>query len=271
MLMLDENYLRQLLRQVAETELMGRFQQVASRHKADGSLVTEADLASQAAIRSALAQRWPETGFLGEEMTPTEQRQVLAEAKQGQTERPLWLLDPLDGTTNFAAGMPFFCISLALLEQGQIRFGMVYDPVRQECFQAQTGQGAWLNGQRLQRDPHWPNSLTDTVAVIDFKRLDPQLSLSLISQPPFRSLRSLGSVALEWCWLAAGRFGLYLHGAQGLWDYAAGRLIQQEAGAAALQQGHAALDLGSRQAVAAINPPLLELWARHLRSLGFAA
>ncbi|MEO5342742.1 MAG: inositol monophosphatase [Gammaproteobacteria bacterium SHHR-1] len=263
MLRLDEIYLQGLLRQVARDELLGRFQQVASRHKADGSLLTEADLASQAAIRAALARRWPEAGFLGEEMGQAEQQRALAESG-----RPLWLLDPLDGTTNFAAGMPFFCISLALLEQGQIRFGMVYDPLREECFQAQAGQGAWLNGQRLRRDPQWPNALTDTVAVIDFKRIDPQISLSLISHPPFRSLRSLGSVALEWCWLAAGRFGLYLHGAQGLWDYAAGRLIQQEAGAAAVQRGYEDIDLHPRQAVAAANPVMLRLWLDHLRALG---
>ncbi|MBF0256804.1 MAG: inositol monophosphatase [Gammaproteobacteria bacterium] len=259
---LDLNYLRQLLLQVAEEELLSRFQQVRSRHKADGTLVTAADLASQAAIRAALAQRWPEAGFLGEEMTAAEQQQALA-----QQQRPLWLLDPLDGTTNYAAGMPFFSISLALLEQGRIRFGMVLDPVRGECFWAQAGEGAWLDGARLQLDPGWPASMEDGVAVIDFKRLDPQLSLALISQPPFRSQRSLGSVALEWCWMAAGRFSLYLHGAQGLWDYAAGRLILQEAGGAVLDKGYEDIGLGSRQAVAASNPALLHQWLTHLRSL----
>ncbi len=263
MLKLDDNYLQNLLRQVGREQLMSRFQQVSSRHKADGILVTEADLASQATIREALARRWPEAGFLGEEMSAQEQQEALADAH-----RPLWLLDPLDGTTNFAGGMPFFSISLALLEQGVIRFGMVLDPFRDECFWARKGAGAWLNGVPLRLDPEWPQRMDDTVAVIDFKRLDPQLSLALISQPPFRSQRTLGSVALEWCWLAAGRFSLYLHGAQGLWDYAAGRLIQQEAGASASPIGYEKMALGSRQAVAACNPVLLEQWLDYLRRSG---
>lgn len=263
MLKLDLNYLRELLLAVGRDELLSRFHHVASHHKADGSLVTEADLASQQAIRSALAQKWPQAGFLGEEMSAEEQASAISGKNDG-----LWVLDPLDGTTNYSAGMPFFCISLALMEQGRVRFGMIYDPVRQECFWAEAGRGAWLNDEPLLLHADMPNVMDDCVAVIDYKRLAPKLAFALVSEPPFRSQRSLGSVALEWCWLAAGRYSLYLHGAQQLWDYAAGRLIHSEAGGAALGEGVGPSSLGKRNAIAASNEILLQRWSDYLEKTG---
>jgi myo-inositol-1(or 4)-monophosphatase len=260
MLKLDVNYLGELLAEVGREALMKRFQQVGSREKADGSLVTEADLVSQQTIGAGLAQRWPQAGFLAEEMTAAEQQQALAD----QT-RALWVLDPLDGTTNYAAGMPFFAISLALLEHGRVRFGMVHDPVRAECFWAEAGQGAWLNGRPLLLHNNRPAQLRDCVAIIDYKRLANPLAFALVSQAPFRSQRSLGSVALEWCWLAAGRGSLYLHGAQSLWDYAAGRLIFQQAGGALPADGLTQPSLGKREAHAAGNAALLQQWSAYLQ------
>ncbi|CAL1240206.1 inositol monophosphatase family protein [Candidatus Methylocalor cossyra] len=213
-----------LVQAIAREELLPRFNHAERRVKADGSIVTEADFAVQRRLAEALRQRYPELELLGEEMDPARQRELLGRLEQG-----LWCLDPLDGTSNFAAGFPFFCISLALLQGPEPVLGLVYDPLRDECFTAQRGRGAWLNGRVLRcRTADLP--LSACLAAVDFKRLDPGRAAALACRPPYRSLRYLGSGALEWCWLAADRFQVYLHGRQKLWDYAAGALILTEAG-----------------------------------------
>ena len=106
---IDINQLRNIIVSAAKEELMPRLARVKRGIKADGSFVTEADLAVQNRIASQLKEHWPEIGFLGEEMPGDEQRSLL------QSGQPLWCLDPLDGTSNFAAGIPYFAISLALL------------------------------------------------------------------------------------------------------------------------------------------------------------
>ena len=127
----------------ARDELLPRFARVERRHKLDGSVLTDADLAMQERVAGQLQQQFPGTDFLGEEMTAAEQMQLL------QSDKPVWCLDPLDGTSNFAAGIPYFCVSLALLQQGEVVLGLVYDPVRDECFSADAANGALLNGSPL--------------------------------------------------------------------------------------------------------------------------
>ncbi|MBU0499233.1 MAG: inositol monophosphatase [Gammaproteobacteria bacterium] len=260
MLKEDLEFIGELLARVGRDELLSRFHRVGSRRKADGSLVTDADIASQRVIGEALAARWPGTLLLGEEMSREEQEAAIA-----LTALPLWVLDPLDGTTNYAAGIPFFAISLALIEGGEVRFGMVHDPSRSETFLALKGEGAWLNGERLVLGGDCESALGESVAMVDFKRLERGLATSLVCAPPYRSQRGFGSVALEWCWLAAGRGHLYLHGGQKLWDYAAGELILREAGGAVSGQEQIPLTLASREAVAACNDQLLQEWLAFLK------
>lgn len=209
---------------IAREELLPRFEAGAGRRfKADGSLVTEADHALQRRLAEALQERWPGYAVLGEEMSPDEQKEALTHAGTA-----LWCLDPLDGTSNFASGLPFFSVSLALIANEQTLLGWVYDPVRDECFTAETGKGAWLNGLPLTPQPR--TTLAECLAVVDFKRLAAAMARRLAECPPYRSQRSFGSVALDWAWLAAGRYQIYLHGRQSPWDYAAGALILSEAG-----------------------------------------
>jgi len=222
----DAPGLCELLRRVGDEELLPRLGRPGARLKADGTLVTEADLAVQARIAAELAQRYPMIPLLGEEMPRAEQERLLAGSVEG-----IWCLDPLDGTSNFAAGIPVFAISLAYLRHGRTQLGVVYDPVRSECFHARAGEGAWLDDRPVNPGEP-PPSLAECIAIVDYKRLEPRLAANLATRPPFRSQRSFGSVALDWCWLAAGRGHLYLHGGQKLWDYAAGRLIFSEAGGA---------------------------------------
>jgi myo-inositol-1(or 4)-monophosphatase len=213
-----------LVKTIAREELLPRFAHAERRFKADGSIVTEADVAMQKRLTECLNERYPQFELLGEEMDEARQRELLT-----RSERGLWCLDPLDGTSNFAAGLPFFGVSLALLMGAESVLGLVYDPIRDECFAAERGRGAWLNGVRLAcAPPDLP--LGRCIAMIDFKRLGRMLAAELVTRPPYGSQRNLGSSVLEWCWLAAGRFHVYLHGKQKLWDYAAGALILAEAG-----------------------------------------
>lgn len=258
----DLNQLAELLRAVAREEIMPRWRRAVATSKTDGSLVTETDLAVQQRIVAALAEVSPDIPVLGEEMEVDAQKALLA-PNDGQS--AFWCLDPLDGTSNYACGFPAFAISLALVRGGQAELGLILDPVHDECFMATRGEGAWRDGEPLR--PFAPgNELTDCLAVVDMKRLPPRRIAPLFATGSFRSQRNLGAVALEWCWLAAGRFQLYLHGGQRLWDHAAGRLIATEAGAASIlctpdgSQPADALDLEPRVAVAAANPELLRRW-----------
>ena len=114
-----------ILHEAAAAEVMPRFAEVARTHKADGSIVTAADLSMQRRVAQALNESWPEYGFLGEEMPEEQQRQAWEADSAG-----FWCMDPLDGTSNFASGIPFFSVALALFIEQKPVLGMVYDPVR---------------------------------------------------------------------------------------------------------------------------------------------
>ncbi|MGD8783774.1 MAG: inositol monophosphatase family protein [Thioalkalispiraceae bacterium] len=259
----DSRQLIDIVRKSAKQELLTRFERVTQTFKTDGSIITDADLAMQKALFEGLQSHWPEIPFLGEEMAKQEQLQLLS-----QTDKGLWVVDPIDGTTNFSLGIPFYAVSVALIQDNQVQLGVVYDPARDECFNAIRGQGAFLNGKSL--------DLIESVAVdkitvaeVDFKRLSPELTSKIVSHPPYKSQRSFGSVALDWCWLAAGRGDVYLHGRQNLWDFAAGCLILEEAGGISSTLNGEPVFNGSlepRSAVIAINQQLYHQWYGFLTS-----
>ena len=253
--------LAQIVKTAAREELLPRFGVAECRYKPDGSIVTAADMAMQQRMAEALANFAPQYRLLGEEMTGDEQLALLQANPAG-----LWCLDPLDGTSNFVSGIPFFSVSLALLINHRPYLGLVYDPLRDECFTAIQGQGASLNGKPL---PCGQPSLAlhKAMAVVDFKRLSPKLAGILVARPPYRAHRNFGSVALEWSWLAANRFQVYLHGRQMLWDYAAGALILAEAGGRmeSLDGGPVfATQLQASSAFAAVDPTLFAEWKHWL-------
>ncbi len=247
---------------LAKQEILSRFEKVSAEIKADGSLLTEADTQMQIATEKFLKKCWPEFAFLGEESSDEEQKQAMA-SPQG-----CWILDPVDGTSNFASGIPIFSVSLALMVQGDIVAGMVYDPCRKELFAARKDLGAELNNQALiAKTPK--ESLKRCIGIIDFKRLTTQLALKLAQQAPFASQRSIGSVALDWCWIAAGRGQIYCHGAQNIWDYAAGWLILNEAGGKSITlDGEVVLkaEVIKRSAIAATTPELFDEWVNYLKN-----
>ena len=255
------NHIIELVKQIAIEELKPRFANVIRQHKQDGSFLTEADLAVQTRVQDVLLEHFPEISFLGEEMSEQQQQEALQDPKG------VWILDPLDGTSNFAAGIPYYAVSLAYVRDGKIIWGMVYDPERDECFSAGHGEGAQLNNEPLLKKDAGV-MIEKSTAVIDFKRLDADLAARIAAQPPYSSQRSFGGVALDWCWLAAGRFHLYLHGKQNIWDYAAGHLVFNEVGGggACTLQGEAVFDfsLEPRSAVAALDTELFIKWCDYL-------
>lgn len=260
----DSAQLAELVMPAAREELLPRFTHVGFELKADSSIVTEADLALDRRLQESLRERWPDIAFLSEEMERSAQDRLL---KAGG---PLWCLDPLDGTSNFAAGIPYFCVSLALLYEGRAVAGVIYDPVRDECFTADAGRGAFFNGQVLTVESVELN-LERIVAVIDFKRLGRSLRRRLIDEMPFASQRNFGSSALDWAWLAAGRGHAYLHGGQKLWDFSVGSLVFAEAGGQACTlQGRPVFEaeIGPRSVVAARGESLFKKWRRWLRIPG---
>jgi len=250
-----------IIRDVAIEELLPRFAKVKQSKKADGSILTEADLAVQKKIESKLKELDSSILFLSEEMTEQEQENILQ-----QTDKSVWILDPLDGTTNFAAGIPYYAVSLALIEKGKTVLGIVFDPERDECFVAEIGLGAKLNESEIEKNLS-EIQLSNAVACIDLKRIPENLAIKIVTQHPFRSQRSYGGVALDWCWLAIGRFNVYLHGKQNIWDYAAGHLIFSEAGGtSSTLSGEPVFVQGlePRSGVAALNEDLFNEWASWL-------
>jgi myo-inositol-1(or 4)-monophosphatase len=251
-----------VVRRVASEEVMPRYLRVAHQRKSDGSLFTEADLAAQDRLSALLPAIVP-APIVGEEM-PLEVQQKRWSAGDGG----VWCVDPIDGTSNFVNGLPYFAISVALMRKGRPVLGVVYDPVADEMFCAERGVGAFLNGERLPIKGHLP-ILRNAMAQVDFKRLSAPLAGALAASPPYSSQRNFGASTLEWCYVAAGRFDVYLHGGQKLWDFAAGSLILQEAGGVAGSidsDDFWAGESWKRSVVAARSPELFQAWAGWIRA-----
>ncbi len=192
--------------------------------KGPGDLVTQADLASQEAVRQTVLAAFPDHCLLGEESKQDEFPPDRAEFR--------WIVDPLDGTTNYVHGVPHYAVSLALEQNGELLVGTVYNPVLDECFTAATGQGAQLNGRPIYTSK--VARLDDVLAGVGFPphvRPDsPDLLLFLKMVCRCQAIRRTGSAALNLCYLAAGRFDLGWSYSTNIWDVAAGVLILREAG-----------------------------------------
>ena len=250
-----------IIRAATEHSLSVYYTRSTADYKSDGSIVTEADLMMQRTLTSALAERYPAVLMLGEEICASEQSKVLCNGDD------FWCLDPIDGTTNFHATMPLFSVSLGLISDGEVVMGIVYDPSRREFFSAIRDQGLWINGERAER-PRQPDHLGDCIAFVDFKRLDSTIGSKLVQHPPYKSQRNIGTCALEWAWLAAGRANLLVHGSEKIWDYSAGVLLNREAGGISETfDGESVYmpTLEPRSVIAASHTALFTQWASALR------
>jgi myo-inositol-1(or 4)-monophosphatase len=188
-------------------------------------LVTEIDLACERMCREILAERFPDHGILAEE---------LGGGSAGEeSSRFRWVFDPLDGTTNYAHGLPIYCSSLALEIDGRAEVGAIYDPTRKELFTSERGEGAYLNGRALRVSG--TETLLDSLLVTGFPYSVHEENRDLVELFGFflgraRAVRRLGSAALDLCYVAAGRFEAFWEQHLKPWDVAAGALIVEEAG-----------------------------------------
>ena len=185
-------------------------------------LVTEVDVEVERMFRALIAQRFPDHDVLAEELDV---------ASRGARHR--WVFDPLDGTTNFAHGVPIFCASLALEIDGQAEVAAVYDPNRRELFTAEAGVGSWLNGERLKVSTN--ATVLESMLVTGFPYTvheDAEAFVRVFAQvlKEARAIRRLGSAAIDMCWVAAGRMDGFWEASLRPWDTRAAALILEEAG-----------------------------------------
>ncbi len=194
-------------------------------------IVTDADYAADHAVRTILRARFPYDHVLSEEDAPDVREKLWARVARSTDER-LWVIDPLDGTTNYAHRLPSFCVSIALLQRGAVQIGVVYDPLRDELFAAERGRGAVLNGVPIAVSA--TRRFVDAVVGTEWAR-DQKLrerTAAIFSRMVARATtaRAFGSAALSLCYVAAGRLDAYFHFSLSPWDVAAAALIIEEAG-----------------------------------------
>lgn len=207
-------------------------------------LVTKYDRLVEQTVKQELLELLPEAAFLGEE-----------EAAPENLMRAEWLfvVDPIDGTTNFVQGFHNSCISIGLMHFGKVKYGVVYDPYYDELFCAKRGEGAYLNGKRLVlSDRDLMHSLAIFGSAIFYPEIT-QLSLDVFGKVFLQAqdVRRFGSAALDLCYVASGRAGVFFECRICPWDYCAGSLIAQEAGATVTALSGKPLDLYNKCSVLA--------------------
>ena len=202
---------------------LGEIEHLQVSLKGPGNFVTAADHRAEEIVREELAKARPDYGFLGEE----------GGAREGSDKSHRWIVDPLDGTTNFLHGIPHFAVSIALERDGAIVAGIVYNPANDELFVAERGKGAFLNDKRIRVAAR--QRLADAVVACGlphFGRGDLALARHEIAaaQQHFAGLRRYGAATLDLAWVAAGRLDAYWERDLSPWDLAAGSILVREAG-----------------------------------------
>ncbi|WP_458120201.1 inositol monophosphatase family protein [Paenibacillus sp. Z6-24] len=194
-------------------------------------LVTEVDKGAEQMIRKLVLTYCPDDEFLGEESAG-----IGAEASIQATENVLdadyvWIVDPIDGTTNFVHGFPYYCVSIAVAHKGEVIVGVVYDPTHDELFVAEKGKGAYVHGNRMQVAGE--QTLAESLVATGFPAnagLERNTRALVEMVPKVRSIRNGGSAALHLAYVAAGRLNAYWEVGLNAWDLAAGALLVQESG-----------------------------------------
>jgi len=198
-------------------------------HKSEHDVVTEVDEMSEQLIISSIRAAYPHDGFLAEESGTTDAVSVAGESAVDPSGQRVWIIDPLDGTVNYANGIPVFCVSIGLVIGGQPVLGVIYDPTRDEMFTAQAGRGARLDDQAI-RHPQ-KEKLSDCVVSLALSRRgwsDRERKV----RHRIRVSRSMGSAALALAYVGNGRFDAFIQsGGLSLWDICAAGLIAVEGGA----------------------------------------
>ncbi|MBI1803029.1 MAG: inositol monophosphatase [Ignavibacteriae bacterium] len=202
---------------------LGRVRQIRLKEGEEKNLVTEIDKGSEEIIIDTIKKHFPVHDILAEE----------SGRKHGRTSEYRWVIDPLDGTTNFTHGFPVFCVSIALERKGEIILGVIYDPNFDEIFTAEQGKGAFLNGKKMSVSRI--DSLTKSLLVTGFpynitKNPDHAVEHFVNFLMRAQAVRRMGSAAIDLAYVAAGRYEGFWEVALNPWDMAAGALLVTEAG-----------------------------------------
>jgi myo-inositol-1(or 4)-monophosphatase len=241
-------------------ELLDWQTRFSPKEKGPKDLVTEADVASQKAIREILLGAFPDHDFLGEEEAADRVAKGLpAIPARGSEYR--WIVDPLDGTANYVHRLQTYAVSIALQHGNELVLGVVYDPVSEECFMAKKGEGATLNGLPLKTSDC--RRLDQAMIAVSFssnvERGSIEIARFVEALHSCRSVRRLGSAALNLSYLAAGRLDAYWATSVQAWDVAAGFLLVEEAGGKLTAIDGSPVEIESPQFLATANPELHEL------------
>ncbi|CAH1218799.1 Inositol-1-monophosphatase [Paenibacillus plantiphilus] len=231
---------------------LGNYTSLTLKYSAQ-DLCTEVDKGSEMMIKNLVLTHFPHHSFLGEEGVepgPEASERALDNVRDAEY---LWIVDPIDGTTNFVHGFPFFSVSIALAHKGEVIVGVVYDPMRDELFVAEKGKGAYVHGKRMQVSEE--AALGESLLATGFPA-DQQFALPLNMKglqalvPQVRNIRSGGSAALHMAYLAAGRLSGFWEIGLNSWDLAAGALLVAESGGRVTDTKGRPYDLGVRHVVA---------------------
>ncbi len=219
-------------------------------------LVSEADRQSEKFLLSYIHQHFPADRIVAEES-----------GEHSGTSDHTWYVDPLDGTVNYVHGIPIYSASIAYAEAGILRLGVVYDPMRDECFSAEAGSGAWLNDEPIH--PSSTSDLDHALLVTGFPydiRTTPENNLNHYAHLALHTqgVRRLGSAALDLCYVACGRFDGFWELSLKAWDVAAGALIARESGAVVTDMAGKPDFMAAPQSALTANPQLHSLLLREL-------
>ncbi len=228
-------------------------------NKGDIDLVTEADVAAEELIIDRIRSHYPQHGILAEESGEA----VPVGPKRGEWK---WIIDPLDGTTNYAHGYPCFCVSIAVEQSGTLEIGVVYDPMRNEMFAAERGHGATLNERRIRVSniEDLNNAMVCTGFPYDVRNR-PDFARDFTNFTLHaQAVRRDGSAALDLAYVACGRFDGFWEDGLNAWDIAAGALLINEAGGRITNFNNEPLDIYTRKVVAS-NGRVHEAMLRLLR------
>jgi myo-inositol-1(or 4)-monophosphatase len=225
----------------------GRFQ---SREKGRSDLVTDADVASQDAIRQLIHSKYPEHAFVGEERS--------MDQFQAGANDLTWVVDPLDGTTNYVHGYPHYAVSVAAVQGKEILVGVVYDPVAEQCFTAAIGRGARCNGaiMRTSKVHIVPAALVAVSLPAHVERDSSDLHDFIQATQVCQAVRRSGSAALNFAYLAIGALDAFWATHIHPWDVAAGVLLVREAGGVVTARDGGDFDLRNPTFLAAANAEL---------------
>lgn len=222
------------------------------RYKGEVDIVTETDERSEEVIREALLGAYPSYGMLAEEG-----------GESAGEDDARWIVDPLDGTTNYAHGLPIFAVSIALEKAGEVVAGVVHDPMRRETFVAERGRGARLDDESIGVSETEELVRALVVTGFPYYRKEVPAALDLFGRLSMRtqSMRRLGSATLDLCYVAAGRLDAYYERGGYAWDFAAGSLILEEAGGKLTDYKGRPFEIEGKEVVASnglLHPGLIE-------------